>query len=90
VAAEIGVETGKLSQATAAGLIAAGLLSAALFPAGAARLLTRSIRAERRAARTADIPAAEVVIPPARAPLTAESPQDPASPLGSPADGSID
>jgi Kef-type K+ transport system membrane component KefB len=41
VATEIGLETGKLTPATAAVLVAAGLLSAALFPAGAARLLAR-------------------------------------------------
>jgi Kef-type K+ transport system membrane component KefB len=90
VAAEIGVETGKLTQATAAGLIAAGLLSAALFPAGAARLLTLSVRAERRAARTAGVTAGTAPVPPARAPLPEESPRDPASPLGAPADRSID
>jgi xanthine/uracil permease len=42
VATAIGQETGKLSPATAAALVAAGLLSAALFPAGAARLLARA------------------------------------------------
>jgi hypothetical protein len=41
VATEIGLETGKLTPATAAALVAAGLLSAALFPAPAARLLAR-------------------------------------------------
>jgi Kef-type K+ transport system membrane component KefB len=41
VATEIGVETGRLSTTTAAALVAAGLLSAALFPAGAGRLLPR-------------------------------------------------
>ncbi len=41
VATAIGVQAGKLTPATAAALIAAGLLSAALFPAGAARLLAR-------------------------------------------------
>ena len=42
VATAIGQQTGKLTPATAAALVTAGLLSAALFPAGAARLLTRS------------------------------------------------
>ena len=42
VATAIGVQTGQLAPATAAALIAAGLLSAALFPAGAARLLARA------------------------------------------------
>ncbi len=49
VAAEIGVEDGKLTPAAAAALVAAGLLSAALFPAAAARLLSRGRRGERRA-----------------------------------------
>jgi Kef-type K+ transport system membrane component KefB len=39
VATEIGLETGKLTPAASAALVTAGLLSAALFPAGAARLL---------------------------------------------------
>jgi Kef-type K+ transport system membrane component KefB len=46
VATEIGLETGKLTQATAAALVAAGLLSAAVFPAAAARLLVRRGRGE--------------------------------------------
>jgi Kef-type K+ transport system membrane component KefB len=46
VATEIGLETGKLTPATSAALVAAGLLSAALFPAGAARLLPRRERGE--------------------------------------------
>jgi Kef-type K+ transport system membrane component KefB len=46
VATEIGLETGKLTPATAAALVAAGLLSAALFPAGAARLLPPRGRGE--------------------------------------------
>src|SRR6202023_3044016 len=41
VATEIGLETGKLTPATSAALVAAGLLSAALFPAAGARLLAR-------------------------------------------------
>jgi Kef-type K+ transport system membrane component KefB len=40
VATEIGVATEKLTPTAAAALVAAGLLSAALFPAGATRLLT--------------------------------------------------
>ncbi len=47
VATEIGVETGKLTTTTSAALIAAGLLSAALFPAGAARLLAERGRRGR-------------------------------------------
>jgi Kef-type K+ transport system membrane component KefB len=41
VAVDIGQQTGKLTAATSAALVAAGLLSAALFPAAAARLLAR-------------------------------------------------
>jgi Kef-type K+ transport system membrane component KefB len=39
VAAQIGTTTGQISQATGAALLAAGLLSAALFPAAALKLL---------------------------------------------------
>jgi Kef-type K+ transport system membrane component KefB len=42
VATQIGLATGKISPTTAASMLAAGLLSAALFPAGALRLLSRS------------------------------------------------
>jgi Kef-type K+ transport system membrane component KefB len=49
VATEIGVEDGKLTPAAAAALVAAGLLSAAVFPAAAARLLSRGRDGERRA-----------------------------------------
>jgi len=41
VATEIGLQTGKLTPATSAALVAAGLLSAAIFPAAGARLLAR-------------------------------------------------
>jgi hypothetical protein len=52
VATEIGVETGRLTTTTSAALVAAGLLSAALFPAGAARLLAgRGPRKRRVPAR---------------------------------------
>jgi Kef-type K+ transport system membrane component KefB len=44
VATEIGRETGKLTPTTAAALVAAGLLSAALFPATAEPLLARAVR----------------------------------------------
>jgi Kef-type K+ transport system membrane component KefB len=47
VATEIGEQTGKLTPVTADALVAAGLLSAALFPVGAARLLAPSRRGER-------------------------------------------
>lgn len=45
VAAEIGRQTGRLTPATAAALVAAGLLSAALFPGIAAKVLARGARA---------------------------------------------
>jgi Kef-type K+ transport system membrane component KefB len=45
VAVDIGQQTGKLTAATSAALVAAGLLSAALFPAVAARLLARGGKA---------------------------------------------
>jgi Kef-type K+ transport system membrane component KefB len=41
VATQIGLLTGKISPTTSASLLAAGLLSSALFPAGALRLLSR-------------------------------------------------
>jgi Kef-type K+ transport system membrane component KefB len=45
VAAAIGQETGKLTSTVAAALVAAGLLSAALFPAGADRVLAHGRKA---------------------------------------------
>jgi Kef-type K+ transport system membrane component KefB len=48
VATHIGLATGKITPTAAASLLAAGLLSAALFPAGAQRLLSR--KAETAAA----------------------------------------
>ena len=42
VATQIGLATGKITQTTAASLVAAGLFSAALFPAGAQRVLFRA------------------------------------------------
>jgi Kef-type K+ transport system membrane component KefB len=49
VATRIGAEEGKLTPATSAALIAAGLLSAALFPAASSRLLAPGRRGERPA-----------------------------------------
>ena len=46
VAADIGQAAGKLTPATAAALVTAGLLSAALFPVGASRLLAGERRDE--------------------------------------------
>jgi hypothetical protein len=48
VATVIGQQTGKLSAATSAALVAAGLLSAALFPAAAGWLLARANRPRTR------------------------------------------
>ena len=45
VAAAIGRETGKLSPSVGAALVTAGLLSAALFPAGADRILAHGRKA---------------------------------------------
>jgi len=42
VATQIGLATGKITPTTAASLVAAGLFTAALFPAGAQRLLSRA------------------------------------------------
>ena len=47
VAAAIGQETGKLTSTVAAALVAAGLLSAALFPAGVDRILAHGRRLAR-------------------------------------------
>ena len=81
VAAEAGQETGKLTPATADALVAAGLLSAALFPACAAGLLARGQR--RRPARS-DTPAKPVAVPPARSPGLPAGVPGPAPPVGSP------
>jgi len=47
VATEIGEQTGKITPTTSDALVAAGLLSAAMFPAGAARLLARGKRGKQ-------------------------------------------
>jgi len=53
VATQIGTATGQISQTTGAALLAAGLLSAALFPATALKLLSaRAPRAEAQPARS--------------------------------------
>jgi hypothetical protein len=51
VAAAIGRETGKLSPSVGAALVTAGLLSAALFPAGADRILAHGRKAESARSR---------------------------------------
>jgi Kef-type K+ transport system membrane component KefB len=57
VATEIGLAAGKITPAASAALVAAGLLSAALFPAGAARLLPRRSRRPGEVAVPAPRPA---------------------------------
>ncbi len=57
VATEIGLAAGKITPAASAALVAAGLLSAALFPAGAARLLPRRARRQGEVAVPAPRPA---------------------------------
>ena len=53
VAAQIGVAAGQITPTTGAALLAAGLLSAALFPAAALKMLTaQAPRAEARPARS--------------------------------------
>ncbi len=53
VATQIGTASGQISQTTGAALLAAGLLSAALFPAAALKLLTaRAPRAKAQPARS--------------------------------------
>ena len=76
VATEIGLETGKLTPATSAALVTAGLLSAALFPAGAARLL-----APRPQPATSPLPPAPPVppLPPAAQALPPGAPPVPPS-----------
>jgi Kef-type K+ transport system membrane component KefB len=94
VAAEIGTETGKLTPVTADALVAAGLLSAALFPAIAARLLAPGGPGEREAAPAAIVPPAivppgavppaaggAVAVPQARPPAEPGTPPDPVPPL---------
>jgi len=72
VATDIGQQTGKLTTPTADALVAAGLLSAALFPAGAARLLARPGRGEQHAPHTADITERTAAVPQARSPGNSE------------------
>src|SRR5579875_747738 len=70
VGTEIGLAEGKLTPTAAAALVAAGLLSAALFPAGAGRLLASATSVSPAAAAspaTAGTPAAPV--PAAGAPV---------------------
>jgi Kef-type K+ transport system membrane component KefB len=83
VAAEIGQETGKLTPATADALVAAGLLSAALFPASASRLLARDDRRNRRPAHSGTTAARPVAVPPARIPGHPEGPPGEVPPAGS-------
>ena len=64
VATQIGVASGQISQTTGAALLAAGLLSAALFPAVSLRLLSPSARGadqRLRAARQLAVPGAQPI-----------------------------
>jgi Kef-type K+ transport system membrane component KefB len=71
VAAQIGTATGQISQTTAAALLAAGLLSAALFPAAALKLLTAGTPgAEAHLSRR------DVMTTPIRMPEAARSPSE--------------
>ena len=77
VATEIGVETGRLTTTTSAALVAAGLLSAALFPAGAARVLAPGQREERHdERRVAPATIVDAVVP--------EQPKHPPEPVRRP------
>ena len=78
VAAEAGVETGKLTPTTADALVAAGLLSAALFPASAARLLARRKSRPARPATRGE----PVAVPPARSPERSEHVPGATPPVG--------
>lgn len=63
VAAQIGTATGQISQSTAAALLAAGLLSAALFPAAALKLLTAGAEARLSRSGVLTTPPAERQVP---------------------------
>jgi Kef-type K+ transport system membrane component KefB len=76
VATDIGRGTGRLTPATADALVAAGLLSAALFPAGSARLLARNARGGHRAAHPGKA-IGDAAVPPARSPARGEGLLDP-------------
>jgi hypothetical protein len=93
VATVIGQETGKLTSATSSALVAAGLLSAALFPAGAARLLAPRGRGEHRAAPApgVDGPAADAdgIDGPAADPAGVDGPAVPAQPEYSPRESAV-
>ena len=54
VATEIGRATGTLTATVSAALVAAGLLSAALFPVAAARMLARAAHKDEHSARAGD------------------------------------
>jgi hypothetical protein len=73
VATEIGVETGRLTATTSAALVAAGLLSAALFPTGAARVLASRRRRKRgipaRSGQAVRAPEVKATSPPSAADL---------------------
>ena len=80
VASQIGLLTGKITPTAAASLLAAGLLSAALFPAGAQRIMSRGPAPE---AADASQPAGHPAEPAAASP----EPTRPAGRPARPADG---
>jgi hypothetical protein len=63
VATQIGETTGKMTPTVAASLVAAGLLSAALFPPGAMRLLPRAQRVPAVLDRPSGGPGLDAVVP---------------------------
>jgi Kef-type K+ transport system membrane component KefB len=77
VAAQIGQQTGRLSPGTAAALVGAGLLSAALFPAAAARLLGRGTAAVPGPRPAPDAQASDPAGPGARPGIGAQPDADP-------------
>jgi Kef-type K+ transport system membrane component KefB len=84
VATQIGLVTGKITPTAAASLLAAGLLSAALFPAGAQRIMSRGPDPE---AADAAQPAGQPAEPADVSPEPAAEPAKPAGHPGQPADG---
>ena len=63
VATQIGETTGKMTPTVAASLVAAGLLSAALFPPAAMRLLPRTQRPPAVGGRASGDPGLDAVVP---------------------------
>jgi hypothetical protein len=77
VAAQIGLRDGRLTAGTAAALVGAGLLSAALFPAAAARLLGQGTAAVPGPRPAPDAQAGDQAGPGARPGIGAQPDADP-------------